>query len=216
MTDEGTGFVHDALYYGSDEQLLETAVPFLRAGIDAGETVLVVCTDGSAALLNEALDRDARVVFLPQDEIYRNASRTIRTYQRFVEGEIAAGVRGVRLVGEVAFGACPAATRLRRPLRRLYGSDGGWRARGRRDGPLGRPSALRPDGPIPNARRLHRSRGHRGGTRRLTRHAGSASKCALHGDTVASQMTPSRERGTPWPTRTRAVPRARRRRPASR
>lgn len=82
-------------------------MPFLRAGIDAGETVLVVCTDRSATLLNEALDGDARVVFLPQDEVYRNASRTIRTYQRFVEREMAAGMRGVRLVGEVAFGPSP-------------------------------------------------------------------------------------------------------------
>jgi anti-sigma regulatory factor (Ser/Thr protein kinase) len=105
MTREEPGFVHDALYYGSDEQLLETAVPFLRAGIDAGETVLVVSTDHNATLLNEALDRDSRIVFLPREETYRRAPRTISTYQRFVEREIASGKRGVRLVGEVAFGA---------------------------------------------------------------------------------------------------------------
>lgn len=56
-------FTHDGLFYSSDEELPTAAVPFLRAGLDADETVMLVCTQRNAALLTQALDADPSITF---------------------------------------------------------------------------------------------------------------------------------------------------------
>ncbi len=102
------GYVHDALYYGSDEELLAVAVPFLRAGLAAGERAVLICTDRDAALLAAALGGDPRVITrLPRAEIFRRAPTAIAAFQRLMEREVAAGTTRVRLVGEVDFGGHP-------------------------------------------------------------------------------------------------------------
>jgi DcmR-like sensory protein len=45
------GYVHHALFYDSTEALLTGAVPFLRAGLDGGEDVVLVCRERNNALL---------------------------------------------------------------------------------------------------------------------------------------------------------------------
>jgi anti-sigma regulatory factor (Ser/Thr protein kinase) len=102
------GYVHDALLYGDDEELLRDAVPFLHAGVEAGETTMVVGTERTAALLREGLDGDPRVRFASSSEVYRRAPQTILAFQKLLEREVAAGTRRVRVVGEVVFGKQPA------------------------------------------------------------------------------------------------------------
>jgi hypothetical protein len=53
--DRRPGFVHQAAIYGSDDQFLATAVPFIRDGLAAGEPVLAVTTSANLELLRGAL-----------------------------------------------------------------------------------------------------------------------------------------------------------------
>ena len=101
-------FIHDALHYGEDAELAAALVPFLRAGLDAGERAVLVCADRNAALLTEALGSDARVDRMPRAEVYRRSPTAIAAFQQLMERELAAGTTGVRLVGEVDFGDHPA------------------------------------------------------------------------------------------------------------
>ena len=100
-------YIHDALLYGSDEELLGDAVPFLRSGLDAGETVMMACTEPTAALLTEALDDDPRIQRIPTPEIYQRTPQAILAYQELLEDKLAAGARHIRAVGEVTSAAQP-------------------------------------------------------------------------------------------------------------
>jgi anti-sigma regulatory factor (Ser/Thr protein kinase) len=99
---------HDLLLHDSPEELVAQVVPFLRAGLDAGEAAVVFTGDASHALLREALGEDERVVHLP----YANAHRTrtpsaLTTVRRLVADQLAAGSSRVRVVGETPFGPTP-------------------------------------------------------------------------------------------------------------
>jgi len=102
------GYVHDALLYGSDDELVGDAVPFLRAGLAADETAIVICTDRPTALLRDALGEDRRVRFLPGADVYGRTPQAILAFQQLLEGQVAAGARRVRVVGEVVYGENPA------------------------------------------------------------------------------------------------------------
>jgi anti-sigma regulatory factor (Ser/Thr protein kinase) len=102
------GYVHHALFFGSDAELMEAAVPFLRAGLAAGEAVVLVCDDRKNALLFEALDRDQRIGFLERAGTYLRTPIAVAVYRRMVERQLLAGAQRVRLVGEVDFGHDPA------------------------------------------------------------------------------------------------------------
>jgi hypothetical protein len=47
--------IHEALIYGSDEELTDALVPFLREGVDAGHANLVVLEPAKNERLREAL-----------------------------------------------------------------------------------------------------------------------------------------------------------------
>jgi anti-sigma regulatory factor (Ser/Thr protein kinase) len=102
------GYVHDALFYGSDDELLAAAVPFVRAGLDAGDNVVLVCAERNTALLTEALGRDPRIGSLPRAEVYHRVPAAIAAYRWMMREEMNAGARRVRVLGEVDFGAGPA------------------------------------------------------------------------------------------------------------
>ncbi|MCC3770604.1 MEDS domain-containing protein, partial [Streptomyces sp. UNOC14_S4] len=59
---EPTGFVHHACLYGSDAEFLAMAVPFVRAGLAAGEPVLAATTPANIELLRAALGRHAHAL----------------------------------------------------------------------------------------------------------------------------------------------------------
>jgi hypothetical protein len=104
VTDTATGgYVHDALFYDSDEGLLAAVVPFLRAGLAKGETTVVVCATHNAALLSDAL-ADPRLSYLSREETYRRTAAAIVAFERLLEHELALGALGVRVVADVGFG----------------------------------------------------------------------------------------------------------------
>jgi anti-sigma regulatory factor (Ser/Thr protein kinase) len=96
---------HDALVYDSDDRYVEVLAPFLANGLRAGEQACVVTRSAKAALLREALGRDAdHVDFIDAVDWYRQPARTIAGYHRTIRSALTAGAPGLRVVGEVEFG----------------------------------------------------------------------------------------------------------------
>ncbi|MCZ2828759.1 sensor histidine kinase [Modestobacter sp. VKM Ac-2986] len=102
------GHVHELLVHDSPEELLAVAVPFLRAGLEAGESAVIATGDASGALLREALGDDERVVVIPRSEVYRIRTPTALTaVRRLVDQQLTAGSTRVRVLGETDFGRTP-------------------------------------------------------------------------------------------------------------
>ena len=93
------GFVHPAFFYGSDEEYLDTLIPFITDGLAEGQPVAVAVPGSRLRLLREALDGAADDVLLLDMEVAgRNPGRIIPTVlRRFAD----AHRRGhVRIIGE--------------------------------------------------------------------------------------------------------------------
>ncbi len=100
------GYVHDALLYDSPEQLVDVAVPFLLAGLAAGEAGVIATGSGAAALLREELGTHPRVHVIEHGDVYRaRTPAAITTFRQLAEQRVSDGVPRVRVVGEVDFGA---------------------------------------------------------------------------------------------------------------
>lgn len=97
------GFEHEALFYRGDEDFLAGLVPFVREGLDRGESVLVALPRVRLALLRETLGDDAdRVRFLEMEQIGANPGRIIAAWADALEEATAAGIT-LRGVGEPAW-----------------------------------------------------------------------------------------------------------------
>jgi anti-sigma regulatory factor (Ser/Thr protein kinase) len=93
------GFEHSALIYGSDEEFLETAVPFVEGGVAAGEPTLVAVQGRNIEILRAALGGEPEgVTLLSVEEWYETSARTRDKFVRWA-GE-RTGSRRVRLIGE--------------------------------------------------------------------------------------------------------------------
>lgn len=93
---QGTGFRHEALFYADRDEFLAGTVPFVEAGIEAGETVLVALPGPKRLLLQEEVDPDsAPVRFLPMEELGRNPGRLISAWRDFLRSESPSGMRGL-------------------------------------------------------------------------------------------------------------------------
>ena len=96
----GRDFEHEALLYAGDEEFLAGTVPFIGAGIEAGEAILVAVDRAKIELLRSALRRDARAVrFTDIREIGGNPARIIPVWRQFVDARSSPGQR-VRGIGE--------------------------------------------------------------------------------------------------------------------
>ncbi|HZC25798.1 MAG TPA: sensor histidine kinase [Actinopolymorphaceae bacterium] len=100
------GYVHEALFYSSDDELLTTAVPFLSEGLAQDETVIVQCRDAVNRLLGAALEEDPRVAYLPRPGSSGRPARLMAKVRDSLREARDHGIR-VRGVGEVDFGETP-------------------------------------------------------------------------------------------------------------
>ena len=93
-----TGFHHEAVFYGSDEEYLAGLVPDLRAALDGDGAILVAVAEDKVKLLSEALGAGAdRVRFTDMERLGRNPACIIPAWREF----IAAAGDGPRLgIGE--------------------------------------------------------------------------------------------------------------------
>ncbi|MFI0447207.1 anti-sigma factor RsbA family regulatory protein [Actinomadura sp. 6N118] len=101
---------HRAFMYGELQQLLDTAVPWLRQGLEQDEEVVVVVRETGMNAVRDVLGDDGKGVgFFPSEKFYQHPVRTLRDYQGIVQG---ARPRTVRALAEpVWHGRSPRETR---------------------------------------------------------------------------------------------------------
>ncbi|MFJ9906208.1 anti-sigma factor RsbA family regulatory protein [Streptomyces sp. NPDC101152] len=93
-------FVHPALFYEDETEYLEGTVPFVRAGLKAGEPVAVAVPTENLRLIQEVLGDEADAVrFLDMREAGRNPGRIIPGVLRAFFDAQPPGTR-VRIIGE--------------------------------------------------------------------------------------------------------------------
>lgn len=93
-----TGFHHGALLYADEGEFLHLTAPFIRAGVDAGEPVLVAVSQDKIALLCDELGARAdQVEFADMAVLGRNPARIIPAWRDFVvrHEDSASAVRGI-------------------------------------------------------------------------------------------------------------------------
>ncbi|MDP9795674.1 anti-sigma regulatory factor (Ser/Thr protein kinase) [Catenuloplanes nepalensis] len=95
------GFFHEAAFHSSPTELLAIVLPFLLAGVAAGEPTVVVFGDERAALIRDALPADAKVAFLPAATLYSRPASSIRTFRSMLARHFGAGAGQIRVAGEV-------------------------------------------------------------------------------------------------------------------
>jgi len=93
-------FHHEALFYDGEGSFLAGTMPFIRAGLHAGEPVLAVLGADKIALLTDMLGADAASVrFADMAEVGANPARIIPAWREFLDAHGGPG-RPVRGIGE--------------------------------------------------------------------------------------------------------------------
>ncbi|GAA2597527.1 sensor histidine kinase [Actinomadura fulvescens] len=74
--------LHRALMYGSERDFTDVAVPYLRAGVKAGDAVVVITSAANTALLRGQLGTEAadRIEFIAQADWFRAPMQTLADY----------------------------------------------------------------------------------------------------------------------------------------
>jgi anti-sigma regulatory factor (Ser/Thr protein kinase) len=108
MRHRADGFRHNALVYGSQDEYLARAVPFLKEGIEAGEGAVVAHTKPGLAMMREALGPDAEHVrFVDVSSAYTRPARTLAAYHEVWARQLQQ-TPTLRAVADVQFGSDPA------------------------------------------------------------------------------------------------------------
>jgi anti-sigma regulatory factor (Ser/Thr protein kinase) len=92
---------HQAGLYADDAELAAIVVPFVRAGQEMAQPVLVAVCPRSERVLREALGDVAGVQFVPAADRYRTPAQTVADLRGTLEELLAQGAREVRVAGEV-------------------------------------------------------------------------------------------------------------------
>jgi anti-sigma regulatory factor (Ser/Thr protein kinase) len=100
---------HDALFYGSEEELAAAAVPFVREGVEHGETVLVNTWTLPVTRLLRAVFSGEPLVQFATAEVYSSPTAVLDRLQRSLERAVASRSPGVRAIGyiDLACGRLP-------------------------------------------------------------------------------------------------------------
>src|SRR3954470_18686727 len=104
MSSDHTTLRHNALVYESTDEYLARAVPFLKAGIEAGEGAVVAHTKPRAAMLREAFGPEAaHATSIDVSAAYTRPARTLAAYHK-VYVEQLRKTPTLRAVADVQFG----------------------------------------------------------------------------------------------------------------
>jgi transcriptional regulator with XRE-family HTH domain len=94
-------FEHRVLAYGSDDDYLAAAIPFLAEGMERSERLLAVTTEARIGLLRDTLDdRSAQVEFADSAGWLRSPSEALKGYRAFVKEKFEGGAPWIRIWGE--------------------------------------------------------------------------------------------------------------------
>lgn len=91
-------FRHEALLYAGRDDFVAQALPFIEAGIESGQPVLVAVTEANADALKRCFSgSDAELEFIEMERLGRNPARIIPAWREFVDrhGGSARGLRGI-------------------------------------------------------------------------------------------------------------------------
>lgn len=100
---------HAAAVVGSDAELLRIALPFLEAGLAAGDLVVLACAPATVALLCDELgERGEPIVSDPGITLLGSrAPDALTVCRRYLERAVNAGSGNLRVLSEVDFGSSP-------------------------------------------------------------------------------------------------------------
>ncbi len=92
---------HRVLEYGSDDEYLSTAIPFLTEGIARSDCVLTVTAKRHAGLVRDALGSGAQhVEFLDAADWYSSLRSAAIGYRAFLKERFERGAPWIRILGE--------------------------------------------------------------------------------------------------------------------
>lgn len=92
---------HRVLEYGSDDEYLTIAIPFLTEGIARSDSVLTVTAERHADLVRDALGNNAQhVEFLDAAEWYSSLRSAAIGYRAFLKERFEGGAPWIRILGE--------------------------------------------------------------------------------------------------------------------
>lgn len=95
---------HRVLPYGSDEEFLAGAVPFIAEGIERSESLLALMTEAKLELLRDTLDDHSEHVQLAAwADWYRSPNEAMGRYGAFLTQRLEAGAVWIRIVAEAAW-----------------------------------------------------------------------------------------------------------------
>lgn len=101
---------HQAFLYGSQDEFLAAMVPFIREGLEGGDTVFVAAKRANLDELRNELGPDARLVdFRDGNDWYRNPHATLDAYRRYLDQH--GDGKPVRVIGEPVWPTSRAAVR---------------------------------------------------------------------------------------------------------
>jgi len=107
MSSDHTTLRHNALVYESTDEYLARAVPFLKAGIEAGEGAVVAHTKPGLAMMREALGAEAaHATFIDVSAAYTRPARTLAAYHKVYVEQLRKNPT-LRAVADVQFGPDP-------------------------------------------------------------------------------------------------------------
>ncbi|MEW2356749.1 sensor histidine kinase [Spirillospora sp. NPDC029432] len=87
---------HRAFIYDGADDFVSVAVPFLTAGLEAGEAVVAVLRRAGHGPLREALGEHAEAIaFHASEDFYQHPVRTLKIYQELVQAERPRRVRAL-------------------------------------------------------------------------------------------------------------------------
>jgi len=95
------GRFHEVGFYHSDAEFGALIVPFVEAGIAAGQPVIIGYDDRKASLLQSWLSDPAAVTFVTDNSLYATPAKAIASYWKLFERHTAAGATQIRIAGDV-------------------------------------------------------------------------------------------------------------------
>ncbi|PRY38778.1 sensor histidine kinase [Umezawaea tangerina] len=95
------GYFHETAFYGSDEEFVSFAGPFVRDGLEAGEPTVVSCADANEKLVREAVGDVSGVTFLPAADQYSRPTNAIKRFRDEFTSLARTGAPQIRVIGDV-------------------------------------------------------------------------------------------------------------------
>lgn len=100
-TSDHCGLLHEAAFYGSEDEFLAVVVPFLADGIGAGEPTVAAFGARNAELIRTVLGDTADISFLDAEAHYTRPANAIKIYQELLVQRMAEGAHHIRVAGEI-------------------------------------------------------------------------------------------------------------------